>query len=182
MSVLKKGTNVPERTTKSITGLEAMCQYIMDIACGSIRVAEIGCWTGAGTAVFAKYFPFVYAVDPWDSGAGEIAGEFDMAVIEAMFDARHGKNDCIKKMKMRSLEAARTFEDRRLDVVYIDALHAYLPCAQDIAAWRGKVRPGGFICGHDYSQKKFPGVYRAVNEAFKGQVKTFSDTSWAVRV
>lgn len=175
-------SKIPERTTKSIDGLIALCKYVMDIACGSVRMVEVGCWTGAGTGVFAQHFPVVYAVDPWDSAAGEIAGEFDMAKVEAIFDKRHGKNDRVKKMKMYSLEAAQKFDDRRLDVVYIDALHEYLPCSQDIGVWRQKVRPGGFVCGHDYDAKRFPGVYRAVKEAFPCGVKVFADTSWAVRV
>jgi SAM-dependent methyltransferase len=43
------------------------------------------------------------------------------------------------------------FPDDSLDFIYIDADHSYAGVTADLAqAWR-LVRPGGFICGHDYT-------------------------------
>lgn len=55
------------------------------------------------------------------------------------------------------------------DLVFIDADHNYESVKADIAAWRGSLKPGGIMCGHDYEGDlygEFPGVTRAVNEAF----------------
>jgi hypothetical protein len=51
-----------------------------------------------------------------------------------------------------------------LDWVYIDTDHNYETTVRELAGSWQAVRPGGFICGHDYSQQYFPGVVRAVNE------------------
>lgn len=64
-----------------------------------------------------------------------------------------------------SVEAAKSVEDGSLDFVFIDADHSYEGCSADIAAWAPKVRIGGMVAGHDYN-KKWPGVLKAVDEAF----------------
>lgn len=50
-----------------------------------------------------------------------------------------------------------------LDWVYIDTSHDYTQTADELALARKAVKPGGFICGHDYS-RAFPGVLQAVTE------------------
>jgi len=66
----------------------------------------------------------------------------------------------------KSWNFASKYEDQSLDFVFIDAKHTYEAVTKDIAAWRGKVRPGGIICGHDYSQD-YAGLMCAVTEAFE---------------
>src|SRR5581483_11390753 len=62
-----------------------------------------------------------------------------------------------------SWEAAKLYEDKSLDFVFIDAKHDYDSVRKDIAAWRPKIMVGGLICGHDYSAA-YQGLMRAVNE------------------
>jgi hypothetical protein len=55
-----------------------------------------------------------------------------------------------------------------LDWVYLDGDHTYEGCLVDLWEWRQKLKPGGFISGHDYStsdaaMKMGFGVVRAVN-------------------
>lgn len=69
-------------------------------------------------------------------------------------------------VRMDTVEAAAMVPDRSLDFVWIDADHTYKGVKTDIAAWRPKIRPGGTMLGHDYNEKDFPGVIKAVNEAF----------------
>ncbi len=64
-----------------------------------------------------------------------------------------------------SWDAAALYADASLDFVFIDADHAYESVLKDIKAWLPKVKPGGLIAGHDYSQD-FPGVMLAVAECF----------------
>lgn len=185
---------IPERTEKSAAGLEAMCKYVIQALIfdymkahpmerfigDEFRMAEIGVWTGAGTKIFSKYFSRVFAVDPWAPGV-EITAEYDPARAEEIFDGRFIGNGRVIKMKLPSLDAARTFEDGSLDMVYIDAIHAYVDVKADIKTWIPKVRRGGFVCGHDY-ERRFPGVIRAVDEFRGANRKTFTDTSWAARI
>ena len=73
-------------------------------------------------------------------------------------------------LNMDSLEAAKTIPDGSLDFVFIDADHSYEGASADISAWHTKVKPGGWLCGHDYwlvpdpSQSWTQGPKRAVDE------------------
>lgn len=71
--------------------------------------------------------------------------------------------DRVSVLRSDSVAGAEHVEDGSLDFVFIDADHTYEGCKADILAWAPKVRVGGMICGHDYSQK-WPGVIQAVNE------------------
>jgi predicted O-methyltransferase YrrM len=85
----------------------------------------------------------------------------------------------IAPVKAPSLEAATLYRDRSLDFVFLDAAHDYENVKADIAAWRQKVKPGGYLGGHDY-QLLFPGVMQAVQEEFPGcEVHRFT---WIVRI
>ena len=71
---------------------------------------------------------------------------------------------------LTSKEAAKKFESKSLDLVFIDANHTYEAVKEDIKLWLPKVRHGGVICGHDYHRTgNIPhnGVKRAVDEVFK---------------
>ena len=89
-------------------------------------------------------------------------------------------------MRARSVEAAKAITDGSLDFVFIDADHSYEGCKADIEAWLPKVKPRGFIGGHDYDNAEFPmfGVKRAVDElaASLGQTVDLGDNfTWFLR-
>lgn len=88
-----------------------------------------------------------------------------------------------------SVEAARTIGDGSLDLVFIDADHSYEGVKADLAAWVPKVKAGGWIGGHDYSNTDpaydFSGVDRAVNEwasAWGVVVETDLNFTWWARL
>ena len=82
-----------------------------------------------------------------------------------------------------SVEMAAQVKDGTLDLVFIDADHEYESVRDDIAAWAPKVRPGGWLGGHDYWKRGgFPGVHRAVDEAFPEGVELDEDSTWWTRV
>lgn len=61
------------------------------------------------------------------------------------------------------------FDDYELDWVYIDTVHDYTTTKRELELCRRKVKPGGYICGHDYAKFNVYsrcdyGVYDAVNE------------------
>ena len=68
-----------------------------------------------------------------------------------------------------SVEAAKTFADGSLDWIYIDAMHTFEAVKADLEAYAAKVKEGGFILGHDYTNLPFYqdmgfGVVEAVND------------------
>lgn len=77
---------------------------------------------------------------------------------------------------MSTHEAARLVPDGWADFIFVDAGHSYEAVKDDIACWERKVKPGGWFGGHDY-HPRFPGVIRAVNEAFK-DVKVLPGWIW----
>jgi hypothetical protein len=77
--------------------------------------------------------------------------------------------DRSRVLRLHSTEAAALIADGSQDFVFIDADHRYEAVRDDLAAWLPKVRGGGLICGHDYSNG-FPGVNRAVSEKLQGRV------------
>jgi predicted O-methyltransferase YrrM len=83
-------------------------------------------------------------------------------------------------IEMNTHMASRRIYDGALDFVFIDADHSYEAVRQDIKDWQSKVKPGGWVGGHDYSPK-FPGVIKAVDEAFP-HVTTWPGTIWGVWV
>lgn len=56
-----------------------------------------------------------------------------------------------KFLHMPSLEAAKQIPDGSLDFVFIDADHTLPGVSSDWDAWKPKVKPGGLLCGHDYT-------------------------------
>ena len=76
-----------------------------------------------------------------------------------------GKRAIIRKGM--SKEVSQEFDDEFFDLVFVDADHSYEGCLEDIKAWEGKVKKGGYMSGHDYENNegdfKF-GVTQAVDE------------------
>lgn len=73
--------------------------------------------------------------------------------------------DRTRVIRGESSVTAELFGDASCDFVFIDADHRYEAVVRDIAVWLPKVRPGGWIGGHDYATPGFDdGVVRAVDE------------------
>lgn len=84
-------------------------------------------------------------------------------------------------MIMSTDDAAGMVPDHSLDFVFIDADHGERAVSHDIANWQPKVRVGGWLGGHDYHPKKFPGVVKAVNVAFGSKrVQHWPGTIWGL--
>jgi hypothetical protein len=75
---------------------------------------------------------------------------------------------------LSSVVAATCFEDGQCDFVFLDADHSYTGVRTDITVWWPKIRPGGWLCGHDYGgwtyvgperEKRYFGVKHAADEA-----------------
>lgn len=88
-----------------------------------------------------------------------------------------------------STEVARSIPDNSLDLVFLDADHSYEGLKADLAAWVSKVKPGGWIGGHDYGNTDpaydFSGVKRAADEwasAWGVVIETDLNFTWFARI
>lgn len=142
------------------------------------RIIEVGVWKGRSTKVLAaKTKGTVWAVDHWQGCPSDPAQheklytEADESgdAIYAQFRenlAEEIKAGKVVPVRMGSVEAARYLLGEHgpiFDFVFIDADHSYEGCKGDIEAYRGLVREGGVLAGHDIH---WEGVKRAVDEAF----------------
>jgi SAM-dependent methyltransferase len=121
---------------------------------------EIGCWKGKSAAYMAaeivrsgKQIRFD-CVDTW-IGSVENAGDQDVeagTLYETFLRNMAPAAGHYNPLRMTSLEAAKLYEDRSLDFVFIDAAHDYESVMSDILAWYPKVKVGGKLGGHDYDK------------------------------
>ncbi len=70
--------------------------------------------------------------------------------------------------RLTSVEALRAAADHSLDWIYIDTDHSYATTRDELLLAEKKVKPDGYICGHDYTIGSWPsyhryGVIEAVN-------------------
>lgn len=155
------------------------------------KIVEIGSFAGESTLIFLQCAIHVDAIDPWTdeslqtlyNGSYSYDGwtcDFPMERVEDQFDERVLGWSSLQKIKAYDHEVYSDYEDGSLDGIYIDSVHTYDAVCGTIDRWRWKVKPGGWIAGHDYSTD-FPGVVAAVDEKLGEPQKTFADTSWAVR-
>lgn len=137
-----------DRVADSVEGLIEFCN---DWLTPDMVMAEIGCFRGVSTAIFAERVRRVYAIDPWLSRPDYFEIPRDMmATAEKQFDEMCKTHPNIVKYKFTSVIASMMFADGELDAVYIDGDHSEAAVRADLAAWIPKVVKGGLIAGHDY--------------------------------
>ena len=81
-----------------------------------------------------------------------------------ILNEKYSNNPTIRIHKGNSCDILNNFEDDYFDMIYIDGDHSYEGVSKDLEVSYNKVSPGGYICGHDYTIERFPGVVKAVNE------------------
>ena len=162
-----------------------------------LRGAEVGVWKGqCSAALLSRLLNLtLYMVDRWSvyseqekardpislqvRRAQQAFASADIRARRAV--QRYGRR--AKILKMSSAEAVCLFEDATFDFVFIDGDHSYEGVRDDIERWLAKVKPGGWLCGHDYTRAgKRPGITRAVDEAFRGTIEADDDSTWFYRV
>jgi hypothetical protein len=159
--------------------------------------AEIGVWVGSTAQKVLEARPLVMhiMIDSWKTPEpGSSYAKSDDSIArqkQAYFDECYEKTkDAVRIFKERavilrqtSFNASQTIQDKSLDYVFIDAEHTYEGVSADIKLWLPKVKPGGWIGGHDYGNlPRFPGVQKAVDEAFPEGVELDGDCTWFKRI
>lgn len=146
---------------------------------------ECGAWLGKSSSYLcdvAKDRVKIFIVDTWKGSPDELQTNHSLATrtdIYPFFLDNMGDRK-FTPLRMDSCEAAQTFDDNSLDVVYIDMTHTYEAVKRDIECWLPKVKNGGYISGHDYAWYA-NGVIKAVNEAFGvDKVNVMDGNCWIV--
>jgi len=68
----------------------------------------------------------------------------------------------VRVIALPSTDAIGLYADESISFLFIDANHDYEHVKEDIKMWLPKIKAGGVIAGHDYTN--FPGVKKAVDE------------------
>ena len=156
------------------------------------RVVEVGVERGKfSQVIIERNQPAeLWLVDAWADQPGTEWARTDpcskdsqaenMAHVENLFAGMAN----VHLVQSFSVEASREFPDGELDIVYIDADHH--KAAEDIEAWWPKVKPGGWLCGHDYALTEWIQVKPQVDawivkSGLRLHVTREGWPSWAVR-
>ena len=154
---------------------------------------EIGTWKGASIKYLAQEVRDtgknirLYGVDTFKGTTGEPTQQMDEAVLKDVLYETYLKNIESVKAYVTTIigdshEVHKRFEERSLDVVFIDGDHSYEALLLDLAGWYPKVKQGGIIAGHDYYENFCSdtcGVAKAVNEFFfDEEISRFGKSVW----
>ena len=144
-------------------------------------VAEVGVALGKLSHEILKHTEpsRLYLVDIWDrcpNASSKPGRESDMRSSRTQL-ARYlhvcglySYNPRVSIIRADSLQVAElVFIDEMFDWVYIDSNHFYEHACKELAAYWPTIKPGGWLCGHDYVDTKWSGVKRAVDELLEAQ-------------
>ena len=136
------------------------------------QFVDLGCFIGGFTALLARVANQrggrVYSTDLYKSTKVglDFCNEHLLYPCKDYFIENmtgEGVLDTIELNEGCSWEFASKFKDGSVDFVWIDADHHYESVIKDIRAWYPKLRKGGTMAGHDYSDW---GVEMAVRDFF----------------
>ena len=131
----------------SVRGLYELIQHYFK---PEFVMAEIGSFQGVSTMLFAMHVQKVYSVDCYDyvvPESGRIPSHDQLFVdAEKLFLERTSDIKNIIKVRKSSVDAAKEFEDRTLDAVYVDAEHDPISVRSDINAMKNKIKVGCILC------------------------------------
>ena len=157
---------------------------------------EIGVLAGDTATVVAQQRPnsHIVAVDPWrrtesvhysrtQDKVAEMSDNEHQVMFKKFEDRSWFFKDRLEVRRTVSVDAALYSIDESHDIVFIDAEHSFEGVTTDIQSWWPKVKPGGWIGGHDYAAE-WPEVVKAVNSwstQLSVSVELGCDSTWWVK-
>lgn len=111
----------------------------------------------------------LFLVDPWCQQPSDVYKESQHGRLyelwrQRCFELAHSDPRALP-IRMYSVEAAVKFADGFLDVVYLDANHCFESVTEDLNVWWPKVKAGGILGGHDFTDKTDEGWFCQVKSA-----------------
>ena len=131
--------------------------------------SEIGVFDGGNARQLLCCRPSVlYLIDTWKhepSQPPSWANPSDAKFEEVYLSVKQEflKYGNVRIVREDSCKAAERFANYWFDFVYIDTLHERDQCLRELNTWSKKIKPGGWLCGHDYTSK-YRGIIEAVTE------------------
>ena len=125
-------------------------------------------------------------VDTWEGTPGNAEHERIKAEVGDLYIAFLNNIDPLLRraikavVRTRSVDAAARYVNGTVQFVFLDGGHSREAVAADIAAWYPKVRPGGYIGGHDFSYN-WMGVVESVLRFTNGRNFEVIGNSWLYR-
>lgn len=121
------------------------------------EVVEVGVFKGEfSKKILENWSGNLWMIDPWrpfEEKEGYIDASnhkiHKTAYSESIKNIKGFENRAFM-LRGLSSDMVNRFENRSLDMVYIDGNHAYDWVKEDIELWWPKVKPGGILAGHDY--------------------------------
>jgi hypothetical protein len=152
-------------------------------------IVEIGSYLGRSTRVLGDNTPgHVHAIDDWNGPRDATLSAADRAVLFDRFlvnmENLNGKvrpqrsDHAVAVLEACPAEATECLTaPHGPDMVFLDGSHEYDELKRDIETWRGRLAPGGLLCGHDYAEN-WPSVRQAVDECVTGAQIAPETTIW----
>ena len=141
----------------------------------SFSVIQIGTYEGVTAVLFALTCREVITVDPYADGYLKTQ-ETPANLVEAekIAKARLAPYANAKMVRMTSEQFYLLFNGE-VDAVYIDGDHTEEGVTFDVRHWRNKVKPGGFISGHDWGVDQ---IQKVVLHCLGKPDGIYEDGSW----
>lgn len=135
---------------------------------------ELGVWKGESLIYLLNELHLLhgedfqlFAIDLWDKLSADTNGENLQKQSYKLF-LENLNNTQLKQyvtiIKNDTAKSAKPFKDKSVDMVFIDASHDFYSVCRDIDAWLPKIKMGGIIAGHDFTEDC--GVAPAVQSRF----------------
>jgi hypothetical protein len=157
------------------TGLEWMESEAVKMQ----TIVEVGCWLGGGTWVLCTACSgTVYAVDHWKGSPDPSDATYHPAKERDIYEEfwnNVGHFPHLKIVKMPSVEAAKLFPWKSIDMVVIDAGHDDKSAEEDMHAWFPITKK--LFCGHDWGHL---GVRNAIQRLNK-DVTHHPNDMWSIQ-
>lgn len=160
-----------------------------------VRGVEIGVLNGntAHRILAARPLMFHIMIDPWEvpeeGSSYALSGDDNSSKPQEAHETAYEKTiactafaaDRIEIIRDYAQNVVDKYPDESFDYIFIDGDHSYDGVKRDIAAWKSKVKKGGWIGGHDYNHPRLPGVKQAVDEAFpENSIELDDNRTWFV--
>ncbi len=126
---------------------------------GSGIIAEVGVWCGDNSKRILRHAKpeKLYLIDRWED-LNDTYKSDNFYFVKGRFV----KRDNVEVIKGDGIGIISQFDDDHFDWIYIDADHRYESSLAELEVFASKVKPNGFLAGHDYDTRH--GVFEAVND------------------